>query len=386
VLRIGLTGGIGAGKSAVAARLEALGAVVVDADAVAREVVAPGTEGLAEAVAAFGPDVLRPDGGLDRAALATRVFSDEPARRRLEAIIHPRVRARTAELMAAAGPHAVVVNDVPLLVETGLAPSYHLVIVVVAGERARVARLVRDRGMAESEAYARIRAQADPDARAAAADVLVHNDGTLDELRARVEALWRDRLVPYEENLRLGRVVSRPEKLRLVESDPTWPAQYERLAARIRHAAGDRIGRVDHVGSTAVAGLPAKDVIDIQIGVRRLTDAHGLVPALHAAGFVGGHERADEDRTRKWFFGGADPGRVVHLHVREQNSAGWRHALLFRDWLRADPGAAEGYAVDKRRLAGEAGTATEYAAAKDPWVTAALERAERWAAETGWRA
>src|SRR5690349_4290437 len=156
---VGLTGGIGAGKSAVAARLADHGALVIDADRLAREVVQPGTEGLAEVVDAFGPDILGPDGALDRPALGRRVFDDEAARRRLESIVHPRVRARTAELVAAAPPDAVVVNDVPLLVEAGLAGAYEVVVIVLADEATRVARLVRDRGMAEDEAYARIRAQ-----------------------------------------------------------------------------------------------------------------------------------------------------------------------------------------------------------------------------------
>jgi dephospho-CoA kinase len=305
VLRIGLTGGIGAGKSAVATRLAALGAVLVDADVVAREVVAPGSDGLGEVVAAFGPGLLRPDGALDRPALAARVFGDEPARRRLEAIIHPRVRARTAELIVGAAPDAIVVNDVPLLVETGLAPSYHLVLVVVADEGVRVARLVRDRGMTESEAYARIRAQADHDVRAAAADVLVHNDGTLAELGARVDALWRERLVPYEQNLRLGRVVHRPEAQRPVAYDPTWLAQFERLAARIRYAAGDLVGSVEHTGPTAVVGRSAPDVIHIE--VRAAGAAAALAAPLRAAGLVG--------PSPDGVFRGADPGRAVVLRV-----------------------------------------------------------------------
>jgi dephospho-CoA kinase len=321
VLRIGLTGGIGAGKSVVAARLAALGAVVIDADAVAREVVAPGTDGLAEIIAAFGPDVSRPDGALDRTALAARVFADEQARRRLEAIIHPRVRARTAELIAAAGRDAIVVNDVPLLVETGLAPSYHLVVVVLADERTRVARLVRDRGMAESEAYARIRAQADPDTRVAAADVLVHNDGTLAELRARVDALWRDRLVPYEENLRAGRLVRPPGKHGPVEHDPSWPAQYERLAARIRHAAGDRIARMEHLGPTAVPGVDAEDVIDIRAVQSPRDDPDGIGPALREAGFVSGGV-AEAGGGVESVFWSADPGRAACLHIREEAGAG----------------------------------------------------------------
>jgi dephospho-CoA kinase len=191
---VGLTGGIGAGKSAVANRLAVLGATVIDADRLAREAVSPGSEGLAEVVADFGPEVLDADGALDRAALASRVFGDDAARRRLEEIIHPRVRAGTAELVAAAPPDAVVVNDVPLLVESGLARAYELVIVVLADEETRVARLIRDRGMTPEEAVARIRAQASDEQRRAVADVVIVNDGTIDELRDRVDEVWRERL------------------------------------------------------------------------------------------------------------------------------------------------------------------------------------------------
>jgi len=196
VLMVGLTGGIGAGKSAVAKRLAERGAVVIDADRLAREVVAPGTDGLAEVVAAFGPEVLGPDGALDRPALGRRVFADDEARRRLESIVHPRVRARTAELVTAAPPDAVVVNDVPLLVEAGLAPAYEVVIVVLAGERVRVDRLARGRGMTEEEAYARIRSQATDDERRAVADIVIVNDGSMEDLNARVDAVWAERLMP----------------------------------------------------------------------------------------------------------------------------------------------------------------------------------------------
>jgi dephospho-CoA kinase len=196
VVMVGLTGGIGAGKSVVARRLAELGAVVVDADRIAREVVAPGTEGLAEVVAEFGAGVLGPDGALDRPALGRLVFADDGARHRLESIVHPRVRARTAELIAAAPPDAIVVNDVPLLVEGGLGAGFELVIVVLADEVTRVDRLVRDRGMTEPEARARIATQATDDQRRAVADVLLHNDGSLDDLLAQVDAVWRDKLSP----------------------------------------------------------------------------------------------------------------------------------------------------------------------------------------------
>jgi dephospho-CoA kinase len=192
VTMIGLTGGIGAGKSAVAARLRVLGATVIDSDRLAREVVLPRTEGFAEIVRAFGPEILDADGALDRAALGRRVFGDDDARKRLEGIIHPLVRARSAELVAAAPSGAVIVNDVPLLVEANLAAMYDRVIVVLASEDTRLDRLVRVRGMSVDDARARIAAQATDEQRRAVADFIVTNDGTLAQLQVAVDAIWTE--------------------------------------------------------------------------------------------------------------------------------------------------------------------------------------------------
>lgn len=195
MLRVGLTGGIGSGKSTVSAELARLGAVVVDADRIARDVVAPGTPGLA-AVAEEFDGVLRPDGSLDRAALGRVVFADPAALARLGAITHPLVAAESARQEAAAGPDAVVVHDVPLIVENGLADRYDLVVVVGAPEEVRLARLVEHRGMDRDDALARIRAQADDAARRAVADVWLDNSGTREELLAAVRELWDERLAP----------------------------------------------------------------------------------------------------------------------------------------------------------------------------------------------
>ncbi|MFB9544235.1 dephospho-CoA kinase [Micromonospora sagamiensis] len=392
MLKVGLTGGIGSGKSAVAARFARLGAVVVDSDRIAREVVAPGSDGLSEIVATFGAGVLAPDGSLDRPALGALVFGDEAARRRLEAITHPRVRARSAELAAAASPEAIVVNDVPLLVEVGLAPTYHLVVVVRTAPEIRLARLARDRGMSRAEAERRIAAQADDARRRAVADVVLANDATLDDLHDAVDALWHGRLVPYEENLRQRRVV-RVRQVRLAEPDPTWPAQYDRLAARIRHALGPADVRIDHIGSTSVPGLPAKDVIDVQLAVSSLDEADGVVAErLAAAGFPRfPGEWWDSPRPpggKPWpkrLHGSADPGRPVHLHVREAGSPGWRYALLMRDHLRADPEQRAAYLAVKRAVAATAPDNVGYTTAKEPWFDEEQGRAEAWAARTGWR-
>ncbi len=190
VLRIGLTGGIGSGKSTVSSLLAARGAVVVDADVIARAVVEPGTPGLAAVVDAFGTGVLTHEGSLDRPALAAVVFADPDARARLDAIVHPLVRARSQELAAGLAPDAVVVNDVPLLVETGQARSYDVVLVVEADAETRVARLVQ-RGLTASDAKARMAAQATDEERRAVADVVLDNSGTPAELEAQVERFWR---------------------------------------------------------------------------------------------------------------------------------------------------------------------------------------------------
>ncbi len=190
---MGLTGGIGSGKSEVARRLAALGAVVIDADQVAREVVEPGTPGLAAVVEQFGAEVLRPDGALDRERLAAVVFGDEDARRRLNAIVHPLVGERTAQLAAAAqaaDPDAIVVYDVPLLVESGLASLYDAVVVVAADVGTQVRRLTGQRGMSEADARARIAAQAPLADKLAVATYVIDNDGDLAALDGQVRDVW----------------------------------------------------------------------------------------------------------------------------------------------------------------------------------------------------
>ncbi|KUP98571.1 dephospho-CoA kinase [Thermobifida cellulosilytica TB100] len=189
---MGLTGGIGSGKSSVARRLAEYGALVIDADAVAREVVEPGTPALAEIVAEFGEQVLTPDGRLDRPKLGAIVFADEAKLARLNEIVHPRVGQRTQELMERAGEGTIVVYDVPLLVENGLADRYDVVVVVDVPVETQVERVVANRGMPADQVRARIRAQADREQRRAVADIVIDNSGTEQELDARVAEVWQE--------------------------------------------------------------------------------------------------------------------------------------------------------------------------------------------------
>lgn len=192
MLKVGLTGGIGSGKSEVSRRLAARGAVVIDADKIAREVVEPGTPGLAQIVEAFGADVLRPDGTLDRERLGAIVFADAEKLRVLNGIVHPKVGERSERLQREAPDDAIVVYDVPLLAENNLAALYDVVIVVDTPDDVRLARLLRFRGMPEADARARIAAQASREDRLRIADIVIGNEGSLDDLDAQVDKIWQD--------------------------------------------------------------------------------------------------------------------------------------------------------------------------------------------------
>lgn len=187
---VGLTGGVASGKSAVAAKLAELGAVVIDADALARDVVAPGTPGLAAIKDAFGSEVLLPDGALDRKALGAIVFADEQQRQTLNNIVHPLVREAAGALRTKAPEDALVVEDIPLLVESGQADRFDAVIVIQAPHDERIRRMVQDRGWSVEEAKARMAAQASDEQRAAVADFVLDNSGSLEELEAQVSVLF----------------------------------------------------------------------------------------------------------------------------------------------------------------------------------------------------
>lgn len=379
-----------------------LGAVVVDADLIAREVVEPGTPGLAALVAEFGPEILQPDGQLDRPALAAKAFGDEAARGRLNGILHPLIGARTAELVDAAPADSVVLQDIPLLVEGGMGAAFNLVVVVYVDAAERVRRLVELRGMPEGDARARISSQATDDQRRAAADVWLDNSGPQGALDPVVKALW-ERLQRYAENIANSVAVRVPPVL--AAANPVWAEQGRRLVERLRFVCGEDAVRVDHVGSTAVPGLDAKDVIDLQVTVRNLEAADALAERLAGAGFprvtdvtrddpkpiygIGGE--ADPSLWDKRFHASADPGRPAHVHVRVDGWPGQRFALVFRDWLRADPVARDEYLALKRRAAAAAADESDVEAAtaryldvKTPWFDDAYHRAMGWAEQTGW--
>jgi dephospho-CoA kinase len=385
MLRIGLTGGIGAGKSTVSAAFAECGGIIVDGDVIAREVVEPGTEGLAQLVEAFGDDILLPDGALNRPALAARAFVDDEKRATLNGIVHPQVAHRREEILAAVHDDAVVVEDIPLLVETGLAPLFPLVVVVSADEETRVERLIK-RGMDEADARARIKAQAPEDQRRAIADVLLDNSGSAGELVEKARDLWYSRVLPLAHNIRTEQCAARVYQL--VPYDPTWPDDARRIVKRLEMACGAEALRIDHIGSTAVAGMDAKDVIDIQVTVASLDVADEISDAMTKVGFPrAAHITADTPHTadvamwRKRFHCAADPGRPANIHVRVDGWPSQRFALLFRDWLAANPGVQQDYLAAKRRAL----SAPEYAEAKEPWFADAYARAWEWADTTGWR-
>ncbi|MCE5292746.1 MAG: dephospho-CoA kinase [Nocardiaceae bacterium] len=230
MLRVGLTGGMGAGKSTVADVFAKCGAVIIDSDRIAREVVEPGSEGLAAVVAEFGESVLSADGSLNRPALAAVAFATDESRQKLNSILHPRIGRRTAHLLGEAAPDAVVVQDIPLLVENGLAPLFHLVVIVDADVEVRVRRLVEHRGVDEADARVRIAAQATLEQRRAVADVWLDNSGAPDVVASAAEELWRDRIIPFERNVREHRAAAGESAL--------TDQQVGRLAGRLNVALG----------------------------------------------------------------------------------------------------------------------------------------------------
>jgi dephospho-CoA kinase len=396
VLRIGLSGGIGAGKSTVSSTFSDLGGIVVDGDVISREVVEPGTEGLAKLIDAFGEQILSEDGALDRPALAAIAFSDDEKRQTLNGIVHPLVAQRRSELIAGAveaQKNPVIVEDIPLLVESGMAPMFPLVLIVNADEDLRMNRLIEHRGFTEKDARARIAAQATEEQRRAVADVWLDNSGSAAELVEQARALWHRRILPFAHNL-AGGEPARSDPV-LVPYDPSWPDQARRIVARLSTACGHRAVRIDHIGSTAVPGIVAKDVIDVQVTVASLDVADELDEALTSAGYVHRPITADvgkpdarsavaefdhtndESLWRKRLHCSADPGRATHVHLRVDGWPNQQFALLFVDWLAANPVVREEYLAVKREA--------EQPAAKEPWFSEAYRRAWEWADATGWR-
>lgn len=403
MLRIGLTGGIGAGKSALSSTFERCGAVIVDGDVIAREVVQPGTEGLAALVEAFGRDILLEDGSLDRPALAAKAFRDDEARKTLNGIVHPLVGNRRSEIIASVPEDSVVVEDIPLLVESGMAPLFPLVVIVYADVEVRLQRLVEQRGMPEDDARARIAAQASDEQRRAVADIWLDNSGSPEDLAQRAHDVWNTRIVPFAHNLSAHQTVRAPA--RLVPPDPSWADQAQRIVNRLKTSCGHRALRVDHIGSTAVPDFPAKDVIDVQITVESLAIADELVEPLLSAGYprvehiaedvakpdarstVESYDHRDDPGLwLKRIHGSADPGRPTNVHIRVDGWPNQQFALLFVDWLTADPDARADY-LDVKRLAekGGGGDTAAYVEVKEPWFLDAYRRAWEWAESTGWK-
>ncbi|WP_168700919.1 dephospho-CoA kinase [Gordonia paraffinivorans] len=275
MIRLGLTGGIGAGKSTVAKTFVERGAYIIDADKIAREVVEPGTEGLEKLVEAFGSDILSADGSLDRPALAAKAFVDEESRKKLNAITHPLIGARTQELLEAAPEDAVVVQDIPLLVENHTAPFFHLVVIVHADEDVRLHRLTTMRGVDEADARARIAAQATEEQRRAVADVWLDNSGTPEELAAAAAEVWDRRLVPFEANVRARRAAEPDPELIALEPNPDGPSA--RVVNRLWAIAGERAAAVEVVDA---------EKVQLRIVARDGAAAEQLTDLLAVGGFA----------------------------------------------------------------------------------------------------
>ncbi len=287
---------MGAGKSTVAKTFVERDAYLIDADKIAREVVAAGSPGLAALAEAFGTGIVGADGELDRPALAAKAFVDDESRATLNAITHPLIGARTNELLVAAPPDAIVVQDIPLLVENHTAPFFHAVIVVDADVELRVHRLVNQRGLDEGDARARIAAQATEEQRRAVADVWLVNHGSSAELVEQAIDLWAQRLVPFEANVRAG-IAATPIR-ELVELDPNPSALGTRLTNRLWALAGER--------AVAVEVTDQNPIIGLRITARDAAAAAELPAILRSGGFPADGAGA---------FASADPGRPARISV-----------------------------------------------------------------------
>ncbi len=286
-----------------------------------------------------------------------------------------------------------------------MAPFFPLVVVVYADAELRVKRLVEHRGMAEADARARIAAQADDAQRRAVADVWLDNSGSSEALIERAREVWDQRILPFAHNISAGEVARAPA--RLAPADPTWPDQARRIVNRLKTACGAKALRVDHIGSTAVPELDAKDTIDVQVTVESLSAADELGAALLSAGYPRvSHITTDVDRSdarstvgrydhrddpglwRKRIHGSADPGRPTNIHLRVDGWPNQQFALLFVDWLVANPDVREEYLAVKRKaeqVGGSGGDIERYAPAKEPWLLDAYRRAWAWADVSGWQ-
>ncbi|MBD0860238.1 dephospho-CoA kinase [Gordonia sp. zg691] len=295
MIRLGLTGGIGAGKSTVAKTFVERGAYIIDADKIAREVVEPGSPGLAGLVEAFGSDILTEDGSLDRPALAAKAFVDDESRGRLNAVTHPLIGARTQELLDAAPADAIVVQDIPLLVENHTAPFFHLVVIVFADADVRLHRLTTMRGVGEADARARIAAQATDEQRRAVADVWLDNSGEPEALAVAAARVWDERLVPLEANVRARRVAEPVPELLAAEPNPDGPSA--RLVNRLWALSGERATAVDVTDAASV---------ELRITARDADAAAELTDRLADGGFA---------PTGPGVYGSCDPGRPATVRV-----------------------------------------------------------------------
>ena len=291
-----MTGGIGAGKSTVAKTFADRGGYLIDADKIAREVVEPGSVGLRQLVDAFGPEILAEDGSLDRPALAAKAFSDDERRQQLNAITHPLIGARTQTLLEAAPADAIVVQDIPLLVENHSAPFFHFVVIVGADEELRVHRLTTFRGLDEADARARIAAQATDDQRRAVADAWLDNSGTPEQLAEAAARLWDERLVPLEEAVRQA-VPAEPDAA-AVAQDPN-PAS---LATRI----SNRLWALCGANATAVEVATDGPVPSLRVVARDDAATAAITAALPAGGFAA---------TSPGEFASSDAGRPAVVSV-----------------------------------------------------------------------
>lgn len=385
LLHIGLTGGIGAGKSTVAAIFAELGAQIIDADKLAHEVLEPGSSALAEIGEVFGSEFINSAGELERGALGAYVFNNPEQLKKLNAIVHPAVAKLTKDRVAELPADAVIVHDVPLIAENDLKANYHLVFVAQCPQQIRMDRLTQERGMSLENARSRIAAQANDEQRRKIADALIPTHGSIETTRAAVEKLWQERVLPMQRNMMQNTRSPHSPQVRLLPNPPeprSWQVQAQQLMDRIIVVLKDvglQVGTdftVDHIGSTAIGGIWAKDVLDVQLQVINESAQERISQALIAGGFPGqpafdyaksGWPAGAGNRVPKMFHANADPAREVHIHIRAVDSLAASYALNFVKLHRQSLIQRDRYAQLKAQLLRTTANRAEYADRKEAY-------------------
>lgn len=348
MIKIGLSGGIGSGKSTVVKMLSSCGAYIIDSDKLAREVVEPGTPGLHSIVEHFGEKVLAESGELNRNALSAIVFQSDEARKVLNSITHPRIAQRTQQLIEEAPRDSIIVHDTPLLVELNLGVFYDAVIIVWASMETRLHRLQKYRDMPQEEALSRIHAQTSDEIRSQTADVVIDNNSTVEAARAQVYDLFYHYLVPWRDHLIEGEPLSMPISLVSHQGkNPIAPKIIARLWTLLHSVTDSGIVSIEHIGATSMNLSLGQDIIDIHITVTHWNKKDIILSTLKDGGYVMVKYRHDEEKLAEYILSSTNPLRKSCIYIHHVDNPCREMYLHSNEFLRLHPQYHQQYIQSK---------------------------------------